>query len=264
MNKNKRYIDILKKISFIIDLVEKKQYSIAILEIEKFLNNDDFFFVCNQENNQLGIYLNNVIKYYDNKKIGLDFEVDILLFSLRSIKNSLLKNININEINFQDLDSFNLVDLNEFVHNYIYKYFEEHFKSLFENDLNKAYKNWQNLIKYIDKHSYIEDTIIEPFYIKSISKYGVPKGGDYKQFIYEHKMLKKISADIEDSLSKASINYDYFFKLQDSYFYFKNFWIHHGLREKNIFYKFLEEILEFDIKKDLKIELMKSIKEWEF
>ncbi|MFN3995392.1 MAG: hypothetical protein ACK4GR_02540 [bacterium] len=255
-------IDTLKRISFICDLLEKKQYSLALLELEKFLFLD---FPNLHSNESLQDNFVNIIKYYVAKKTNIGENKEILLFSLQKIKEFILQSLALQDFEkFKNIDlSLSLVDINEIIHSYIFKNFEKHFECLFKGEYNESLKWWNNLEFYLDKHSYIEDTIIEPIYISSTAKLGTPRGGEYKHFIYEHKMLKKFSKNIEELLEKGQI-IEKFTENIDLYFYFKNFWIHHGLREKNIFYKFLEDVLQDDVKQELKLELVKSIKEWEF
>ncbi len=253
-------LETIKKISTIIDLLEKKQHSFAFFELKKLIYTDlsNLF----EEPNDL-VFLNNIVDSYEKKALGQSYDFKSLIFSLQKIKEKIISKINIEQVRLVD-DTINLVDLNEIIHHFIFKNFYQHFSSLFDSNFDLSFKQWEKMRFYIDRHAYIEDTVFEPIYISLSSKIGTPKGGDYNQFIYEHKILKKLIEDIEKIFEKMSTKEIYVVDNLDNYFYFKNFWIHHGLREKNIFYKFLEENLDDGFKQDLRKELVKSIKEWEF
>lgn len=261
-------ISILKKISFVIDLLNKKQYTLVINELESLINRD-FFSLCNsllkngKDIEEIQFYLNNVIKYHKDKSLNLSSNREIVLYSLEKLKIIICSLLTPEDVNYID-ESLSFMDINDIIHERIFKFFVEHFEALCSLNLGRVSNSWKKLCFYLDKHSYIEDTILEPVYISFTTKLGVPKGGEYNQFIYEHKILKKISNDVENLICNIEKNYEYIVSNLDSYFYFKNFWVHHSLRERNIFYKFLEDNLEDNFKQELKKELVKSIREWEF
>ncbi|MCX7758547.1 MAG: hypothetical protein N2169_02895 [bacterium] len=261
-------ISILKKISTVIDLLNKKQYTFAINELRSLIN-EDFFSLCNgllknrKDIEEILLYLNNIIKYYNDKRLNLSNNSEIVLYSLEKLKFIICGLLTLDDFNYID-ESLSFTDINDIIHERIFKFFVEHFEAVCSLNLERVYNSWKKLCFYLDKHAYVEDTVLEPVYISFTTKFGVPKGGEYNQFIYEHKILKKISNDVEKLICNIEKNYEYIVSNLDSYFYFKNFWVHHSLRERNIFYKFLEEKLEHNFKQELKRELVKSIREWEF
>lgn len=141
------------------------------------------------------------------------------------------------------MNEISLRDLNNLVHLKIFENYYLHLENLFKNNIEDAVKYYKELKILIDKHSIIEDTIFEPIYIKigTIENYYV--GGEPNLFIYEHKMLKNMLADLDNLLENiiANFNYKIIIDNLDRYFYLKNTWEHHSLREKNIFYKFLDD-----------------------
>ncbi len=240
---------LLQELISIKDLFYNNQYGYFNFKIK--LNYDYLIklaeFVINQsiENNYKNLILESIEKlllYYNHKSLGLKTDF-LILNEIDNIINFLKEILDIKDIiNIDLLNEMTLCDLNNFVHLKIFENYYLHLESLFKADVNNSVKYYQKLRNLIDNHSIIEDTIFEPIYIKigTIEEFYI--GGDPSLFIYEHKILKKMLHDIDEFIESLINNFDYKLLIDnlDKYFYLKNTWEHHSLREKNIFYKFLD------------------------
>lgn len=241
---------LLQELKIIKDLFDNKQYGYLNFKIK--LNYKYLIklaeFVINKplENNYKNLILESIeklISYFNNKSIGLKTDF-LILNELDNIINFLKDILDIKDIvNIDLLNEMSLRDLNNFVHFKIFENYYLHLQCLFKADLNTSIKYYEKLKNLIDNHAIIEDTIFEPIYIKIGTKENFYIGGDPSLFIYEHKMLKKMLNDIDKLIEILNTNFDYKLLIDnlDRYFYLKNTWEHHSLREKNIFYKFLDD-----------------------
>jgi len=242
---------LINQLKIIKDLYKNKQYGYANFKIK--LNYDYLIKLAqslvlnkNIDNNYINSILESIEKiilYHNNKELGLktDFlilnELDNLINYLKEIFN--IKNV----IDLDLLNEMSLRDLNNLVHLKIFENYYLHLENLFKNNINNSIKYYEKLKNLIDNHAIIEDTIFEPIYIKIGTIENYYNGGEPNLFIYEHKMLKKMLNDIDNLINNLISNFDYRILVDnlDRYFYLRNTWEHHSLREKNIFYKFLDD-----------------------
>jgi hypothetical protein len=232
---------LINQLKIIKDLYKNKKYGYANFKIK--LNYDYLIKLAqslvsneNADSDDISPILESIEKiilYHNNKELGLKTDF-LILNELDNLLNYLKKNLDVkNVIDLDLLNQMSLRDLNNLVH----------LENLFKNNINNSIKYYDKLKNLIDNHAIIEDTIFEPIYIKIGTIENYYNGGEPNLFIYEHKILKKMLNDIDNLIDNLISNFDYRILIDnlDRYFYFKNTWEHHSLREKNIFYKFLDD-----------------------